>query len=231
LIKKLKNLLKVPADVYVMLITFLPGSVGFYLRFRYWRDRLRFIGEKVRIDTGVYFQNPDFIEISENCWIDKNVHILAGLDRSNREKIILANAEYKGPPGVVHIGKNVHLGVGCILSGISAGIFISDDCCLSAGCKLYAFSHHYLSPKDPSNQDVHFGSMASPNRQVIMEGAIVIGTNTGLALNCVVLPGTAISQNSFVSIGSVVHHGYYDKNSLIKGHPAEKIANRFKTGE
>ena len=78
MIKKIKILLTLPADIYLMLITYLPGSVGYYLRFKYWRKQLKFVGEKVRIDTGVYFQNPEFIEIDDNCWIDKNVIILAG---------------------------------------------------------------------------------------------------------------------------------------------------------
>ncbi len=227
----LNTLLKLPFSVYLMIITHLPGPAGFALRYKYWKKRLKFLGEKVRIDTGVYFQNPEFIEIDENTWIDKNVSILAGLDRSSREKILHANAEYKGEAGVVHVGKNVHVGVGCILSGISAGIYLSDDCCLSAGCKLYAFTHHYVSPKNPANQNVHFGSMASANRQVLIEGPIMIGTNTGLALHCIVLPGAAIGQNSFVSIGSVVYPGRYQNNSVLKGHPAQAVKRRFTTSE
>jgi acetyltransferase-like isoleucine patch superfamily enzyme len=220
-----------PADTYLMFVTYLPGALGFYLRARYWSKRLKFFGGNVRIDTGVYFQNPGFIEIKENCWIDKNVLILAGIDGSQREKIVLANSAYTGDPGVVHIGKNVHIGVGCILSGIDAGIYISDDCCLSGGCKLYAFSHHYRSAKDPTNQNAHFGSMASADRQTLMEGAIHIGANTGLAMNCVVLPGAAIAENSFVAVNSVVHHGIYERNSLLNGAPAQKIADRFETNE
>ena len=40
---------------------------------------------------------------------------------------LMKNEYYEGEPGVVHIGKNIHVGIGCIISGISAGVYIADD--------------------------------------------------------------------------------------------------------
>ncbi len=208
-------------------ICYLPGPAGYSLRHRYWKKRLKYLGARVMIETGVYFQNPEYIHIDDNCWIDRNVMILAGIDNSEREKILLKNPDYPGEPGVVHIGRNIHVGPACTISGISAGVYVSDDCCFAANCKIYAFSHHYRSGKDRGNARIHFGSMGPAERQCMIEGPVYLGTNTGVALNAVILPGVSILENSFVAINSVVRHGRYVPNSVLAGNPAEKIDDRF----
>ena len=227
MLKIIKILIKIPSEICLLITTHFPGDLGISLRRCYWKKRLKFLGEGVRIDTGVYFQNPKFISIDENCWIDINVMILAGQDNSNREKTVLRNKNYSGEPGVVSIGKNVHIGPGSILSGISAGVHISDDCGFSAGCRIFAFAHHYKSKKDPTNTRSHFGPMASHDRQHIVEGPVWLGTNTGVALNGIVLPGVSIPENCFVTINSVVFPGRYSVNSILSGNPAKKTGDRF----
>lgn len=227
MIGRLIALAKLPPQFWQMVISQLPGPAGFALRYRFWRKRLRYLGEGVLIGTGVYFQNPRFISIDDNCWIDNNVIILAGLDDKEREKAVLTNGCFGGEPGVVQIGKNVHIGPGTIISGISAGVHISDDCCLSTGCRVYAFTHHYRSWRNPSDATVHFGSMAALERQCILEGPVFIGANTGVALGGTILPGVAIPENCFVAINSVVVRGEYKKNSIIKGDPAKYVGPRF----
>jgi acetyltransferase-like isoleucine patch superfamily enzyme len=226
-----KKLLKVPNDVWLGFITHLPGEIGFVLRRRYWRTRLRHLGNHVKLDTGIYFQNPEFIYIDDNCWIDKNVVIMAGMDYSSREKIVLNNKAFKGEPGVVYVGKNIHIGPSCIISGISAGVYISDDCGFSAHCKIYAFSHHYRSRKSPKDTTAHFGPMAPHERQCLIIGPVQVGANTGVALNSVILPGASIPENCFVAINSVVSSGKFTANSIISGNPAKKVDARFKSNE
>lgn len=238
MISKLKRLLIMPWELlnlakstYLMILSYMPGEIGFRLRRFYWKKKLRYLGKNVLIDIGVYFQNPEFISIDDNCWLDKYVSILAGLDDSTREKILLKNKDYKGEPGVVHFGKNIHVAPGCIISGIGAGVYISDDCGFSSNCKLYAFSHHYRSRLNPGDATIHFGPMAAENRQCLIEGPIYIGANTGIALNSVILPGVSILQNCFVTINSVVHYGRYKNNSIISGNPANISDIRFKLNE
>lgn len=208
------------------LVTYWPGSLGFRMRYFYYKRRLKFLGRNVKIDTGVFFQNPQFISISENCWIDKNVVMLAGLDNSSREKIVKTNNKYPGLPGEVFIGKNVHIGIGCILSGISAGIYISDDCSIAAHGKVYAFTNHYRSEKDPSNQEYRFAIMVPHNRQCIVEGSIYLEENVGVALNSVILPGVTIESDSFIALNTVVTHNI-ERNSICSGNPGKVIKKRF----
>jgi acetyltransferase-like isoleucine patch superfamily enzyme len=211
-----------------MVVTYFPGSRGHRLRNNYWKRRLKHLGANVTIDVGVYFQNPDFIEIEENCWIDRNVMILAGLDNTDREKIVKVNKNYPGLRGMVHIGKNVHIGPSCILSGISSGIYISDNCGLSANSKVYAFSHHYRSKSSPSDRTCHFSPMVLPEQQCIIEGPIFLGRNVGVALNCVILPGVSIPDDCFVTTNSVVLSTTATENTIISGNPARGIDKRYR---
>lgn len=228
---RLRLLLFLPTSLWLLLVCHLPGQPGFAIRRRYWRKRLRYMGENVLIGTGVQFQNPNYIEIDDNCWIDNNVIILAGLDKSNREKIRLPNKNYKEKPAMVHIGKNVHIGPKSLISGISAGVYISDNCGFSANCSVFAFSHHYRSKSNPADTLIHFGPMVPWDRQCIVEGPVFLGKNTGVALGSIILPGVNIPENCFVAINSVVALGKFSPNSIIEGNPAKSIGKRFSTDE
>lgn len=228
---KMRKILQVLSSIWLMFITYFPGPMGFDLRHKFWRKKFKYLGKNVKIETGVYFQNPSYIFIDDNCWIDMNVIILAGLDNSEREKIYIRNKEFKGEPGAVYIRKNVHIGPGCIISGISAGVYISDNCSLAAKCKVYAFSHHYRSIKDPKNTKVNFSPLVSQDRQCIIEGPVYLGSNTGAALHTVILPGVSIPDDCFIMINSVVSPGDYKSNSIISGDPAKRVGERFKSDE
>jgi acetyltransferase-like isoleucine patch superfamily enzyme len=223
----LRILTAMPGDLLLMLVTWLPGPSGTALRRRYWSRRLGHLGVGTRIDTGVIFQNPSFIHIGDNCWIDRNVTVLAGTDQATREKRYIANEDYLGTPGVVRIGNNVHVGADAIISGIDAGICVGDDCTFSAGCRLFAFTHHYRSFAQPHDARFSFGSCVESARQALLTGPISLANNCGLALGCVVLPGVSLGANSFAGIACVIHQGRYPANSLLKGNPARIVRARF----
>jgi acetyltransferase-like isoleucine patch superfamily enzyme len=225
------ELLKFPGNFYCCAIANFPGVSGMILRRHYWRRKLKFLGTNVNIGMGVYFQNPEYIMLGDNSWIDKNVIILAGEDGTERKKVIVSNKNLAQlcPIGGVYIGKNVHVAPNCIISGISAGVYISDDCAMAADCKIYAFTNHYaLREHIEKGVLTHSGLNYSPERQCLIVGGVYIGENTGIALNAVILPGSSILKNSFVKINSVVMPGSkFSENSLISGDPALCIGKRF----
>lgn len=209
-------------------VTNFPGEFGYSIRRRYWKSRLRHLGADVRFDVGILIQNPQYVSIANNCWIDRHVTILAGSDWSSREKRKVRNALYPGEPGAVHIGRNVHVGAHSIISGISAGVYISDDCCCAAMCRIYAFSHNHRSPFD-LRKKVNFGARVEEARQSMIDGPVFLGENTGLALGVTLLPGAAIGADSFVKINSVVPGAEFPSNSVIQGDPAKRVGDRFLT--
>lgn len=230
--RKFKTILNLPSDTWLMIISHLPGPFGYKWRYVYWKKRLKYLGKNVKIDTGVYFQNPQYISVDDNCWIDVNVIILAGIDKSKREKIILKNKHFKGNPGEVYIGKNVHVGMGSILSGISSGLYISDDCGWGPGAKFYTFCNHYRSKEEPSNTNKGKGSGTPHEEQCIFEGPIYLAHNVGMSVNVTIFPGVYIPENCGLVNNSTFYYGkQYEPNSLLAGNPAQKIGYRYKPKE
>ncbi|MDD5297432.1 MAG: hypothetical protein PHU46_11015 [Rhodocyclaceae bacterium] len=223
----LKQIISIPSALLQMVITYLPGDVGNVLRSRYWRKRLGFLGQGAIIDVGVHFVNPEYIEIGDNCWIDRHVMILAGIDKSRREKVVRTCDGFQGKSGFVHIGRNIHVATGCILSGIDAGIFVDDDCGFSAGCRVYAFSHHYRSKAHPEDRTFSFGPMVRQESQCLVSGPVHIGRNTGVALNVVILPGVYVSEECFIAPNSILNGGRFKPNTIISGSPAKASTPRF----
>jgi len=222
------SILFFPDEICHVLISGLPGEVGFFLRYYYWKMKLKSLGSGVRIDTGVYFQRPRYISIGANTWIDKGVFIMAGPDRSAREKLLFENQDYVYEKGCVFIGKNTHVGAWSIISGIDAGVYISDDCTMGAGCRLYSFTHHYRSIANPADRDMISCTMGPLDKQCLMVGPIFIGRNVGMAMNTIILPGVSILGDSFVYVNSVLMKSRYAENSLIGGCPAVKVGKRFR---
>lgn len=225
MVQRIKKIVDFFSSLWLMVVTYLPGEAGSRLRYRYWKKRLRHLGENAQIDEGVLFINPSYIHIGDNSWIDRNVVIMAGPFNSKREKKTVRNSMYPGEPGVVYIGKNCHIGIGTILSGISAGIYVSDNCGMSAYCKLYALTHHYKSFADPQ-KPVITSPRAPAESQCIIDGAIYLGPCVGLALNCTILPGVALPGNNGVHINSVVYKRRYQKDIRIQGDPAKIVGHK-----
>jgi dTDP-4-amino-4,6-dideoxygalactose transaminase/serine acetyltransferase len=203
----------------------LPTHLKVSIRYRYYKKRLKYLGKNVQIDIGVYIQNPEYVSIGDNTWIDKYVILLAGPPRGNRETRIKENKNFKLDKGNLFIGQNVHIAPFCIISGMG-GIYIGNDVGFSSSCKVYSFTHHYRSFVNSSNQMITFGPQVPQERQSMILGPIVVEDNVGIALNCVVLPGVTIHKNSFIMMKSVVSRDILE-NSIASGNPARIIKNRF----
>lgn len=208
-----------------MVVTYLPGESGQVLRYRYWKKRLRYLGENVKIDEGVYFSNPKYIHIDDNSWIDKNVVIMAGPFNSKRELRTIKNPSYPGEPGVVFIGKHCHIGHSNVLSGISAGLYISDYCATASNCKFYSLTHHYKSFAQPE-KIVCTSGQSPAEMQCLMDGAIYLGPNVGMALNCIFLPGVTLPGHNAIHINTTVYKGRYPEYARLQGDPAKVVGDR-----
>jgi len=232
MINKIKILLQFPVDVWKMFISYFPGEIGFKLRYRFWKKRLRFLGKNVKIDVGVYFQNPQFISIDDNCWIDRNVIILAGPPGLKRITYSKTNSEFKGKVGEVQIGKYTHISSNCILSGIG-GLYIGRNCGIASNSAIYSFSHHYrnLTNKEDIWQ-YSFTPLARLDQQSMILGPVVIEDFCAVGLNSVLLPGTSLKKGTWVSSGSVIS-GEYPEQTLVFSNQGinEKRLNNLKIKE
>lgn len=115
----------------------------------------------------------------------------------------------------VHIGKNVMLGMHCILdNAYPEYIYIEDYAALAGNNYVIAHSNPYL----------HFkGRMLSYLAPVLIRKGAWVGVSATL------LPGTEIGECSVVSAGSTVT-GIIPNDSIVTGNPAT-ITRRFSTND
>lgn len=213
-LKAIKIILNFPIDVWQMFITYLPGQIGVVLRRVFWRNRLKYLGEKVVIGVGIYFQNPQYISIDDKCWIDRNVVILAGPPHEGRITFEKQNPDFPLMHGEVYIGKFTHVAPNCVLSGMG-GLYIGGNTTIASNSAIYSFSHHYrnLNNRDDDYQ-YSFTSMARFDQQSMIMGPVYIGDYCAVGLNSIILPGSSLKKGCWAAVGSIVS-GSYPEQSLI----------------
>lgn len=215
------------ASLWLLLVQQLPGPAGFRLRDRYYRRRLRHLGEDVRIDVNVYIERPEYVSIGNRCAIDRGTMILSGPDRSSRETRVLNNPAFSGEPGEVRIGDGTHVSTGCVISG-RGGVTIGSRCGIASNVTIHSFSHHYRSHADRADRRFSVTPLVAAGEQALIRGPVVIGDNVGVALNAAILPGAWIARDSFVAINAVVAPGgRFPANSIVGGDPARRLRPRF----
>ena len=214
LLKFLSMLLRFPYYLWVMCITYMPGPSGYLLRYRLWKKKLKYLGENVRIDIGVYFQNPEYISIDHNSWIDRHVIILAGPPDNKRKIHYIKNEIFKLSPGYVYIGEKTHIAPNCVISGIG-GLYIGSYCGIASNSSIYSFSHHYRNLDDRNDlMQYAFTPLARIGQQAMILGPVFIDDYSAIGLNTVVLPGTYLDIGCWVATGSIVS-GIFPKQTLL----------------
>jgi acetyltransferase-like isoleucine patch superfamily enzyme len=181
------------------------GILGVKLRYHYYKCRLRKCGEKVIIDSGVYIESPENVELGSNVWIDKNVILLAGKPIGNR-KIFYKNVDQNNEIiGKIKIGGNVHVAPNVLIQG-HGGVQIGENSGIASGTKIYSFSHHYRDLNSKSNEQYFFTPMVEHEKQALVLSPVLIGFGTAIGLNCVILPGTTIKDYSWIGSGVVLQN-------------------------
>ncbi len=220
----IKHFLRAVSDFTRFFVVYMPGSSGRKLRYGYYRKKFKSCGKNVIIDEGVLIHNPESITIGENVWIDRYCILIAG--KVNLQGKIVKrrkNREFKWEEGELIIESNVHIAPFCLIQA-HGGAYIGQNCALSSGVKVYSLSN---MPRNPYNLDetVYFSPMA--NNSAYFIGPVMLKENVGIALNCIILPGVMIGENSFATPNSVLLSSI-TPNSYVSGNPAKRVKERFK---
>lgn len=107
----------------------------------------------------------------------------------------------------ISIGNNTRIHGSCIHAYKS--ITIGNNCLIAANCQIFDGNGHDLSFDNPAERINSVGN-SKP---------ITIEDNVWIATNCIILPGSYISEGCVISAGSVVN-GFFPSRKLIKGNPA-----------
>ena len=212
-------------SVYRSAIRYCDGDLGILLRRRYYRKRLAHLGRNAIIDTGVFLTGCEHISIGEGTHLDKNCIIVGApedLDLSSRS-VKRREVDYPAVrPGEVRIGKDCHISQNCMIYGYG-GVFIGDNCVMSAGAKVYSLTSMAYDPHDP-------GAVVSivpyEGRSPTLVGKVALERNVWIGIDVVVSPGVVIGPDSFVRSRSMVMSSF-GGNSYIAGDPAVRVRERF----
>jgi acetyltransferase-like isoleucine patch superfamily enzyme len=211
---------RIVSSVWLMTVTYLPGGCGNYLRYRYYRRRLKHCGTGVIFDQGAIINGASLISLGSNVHIDKYCIISTGktLQGKVRRK---QNASFAYGEGELVIGDDVHLAPGCFVAA-HGGVEIASKCVLSSGVKLYSLSNTPIDPDDPNR----IISLMPYAQAPFLASPIVLQRNVWLGLNVVVMPGVTVGENSFVVSNSLLIANI-EPNSHVSGQPGRRVKERF----
>ncbi len=118
-------------------------------------------------------------------------------------------------PERISIGDHVYIGPSCSISAIG-GVVIKSGTIIGPRLTVYSANHNYVVAN------------AVPYDDVVLPGKVVIGENTWIGGNVVIVPGVNIGEGCIIGAGSVVVKDS-PPCSVLGGNPAKIIATRDET--
>ncbi len=206
------------------LITYLPGPIGRFLRYQYWKLRMKHLGKGVTFGVGVQIVGASSISIGDNTWIDDQVILLAGpLNYGHANIARKPNRFFRGQEGELVIGKRCHIAPQTLLQA-HGGIWIGDESGIAAGCKIYSLSHHYrdITGRGPANKLYIYSPCVAAEEQSLICSPVVMENHSALGLQSILLPGATIRENAWVGVLSMVTNEI-PSSSLAIGNPAKVV--------
>lgn len=211
------------AQLPLWIIRNMPGRLGVFLRRLYWSTRLGRLGKKVVLGRNVAIQNPRYVSIGNNCWIDDNVTLIAG--PPGKRPHINRIGSFIFDSGYLKIGDGTHVAINVVIQA-HGGVLIEGETTIASGSKIYSLSHHYKNLDDSSDQTRYiFGSMVEEARQYLLIGSVKMERGTAVGLNSVVLPGTVLREYSWLGSSSVLS-GETLRGVILSGNPAKVVKIR-----
>lgn len=200
----LVKLYKIPNEalksIILMMITYLPGPSGNFLRNLYYKRKLKHLGDYCIIDQGVIIESPQNVSIGDFTWIDKNIIILGGTG--------------------VEIGRRVHIAHNCLIQGGSF-VKIEDYVGIAANSMIF-------SATDTIYDGKRIGPMIPPPyRNPVLKKPVTIKKDAFIGAGCIILPGANIGEGAVVGAGSLVKEDVPDWK-IAAGSPAKPIKDRPK---
>lgn len=97
--------------------------------------------------------------------------------------------------------------------GIKEGdeVIVCAKCCMSVGSKVYSLTS---IPYNPYNKNEIVSVVPYSGKSPTLIGPVVFQDNVWIGIDCIVSPGVALEENSFVKTMSIVNSSF-EKNSYI----------------
>ena len=204
-------------NLYKALFMMDESEYGAQMRVAYYREKLKHMGENVKIGVGVRIVNPQYISLGDNVRLYDGATLIArgegGIELADKVRI-KENAvlDTERMDGYIKIGKGVYIGTGTTLFG-HCGLEIGDESLLAQNITITPYSHIF----DDSNVPI--------KKQGGHERKVTIGKDCYLGMNVSVLYSADIGDGSVVGAGAVVVKTL-PPMSVAVGNPARVIRKR-----
>ena len=197
-----------------------PSDYGAQVRREYYAGKLKKMGEKVKIGTGVKIINPQYVSIGDNVTIYDDVTIIArgegGVEIGNGsylcERVYLDTET--ADEGYIRIGRSVYIGTGTTLFG-HKGLEIGDNTLMAQNITLTPYSHKFDNPDDII---WHQGGHCKK---------VTIGSDCYIGMGVNIMYSGDIGDGSVIGAGSTVVKPI-PPYSVAVGSPAKVIKKRGK---
>ncbi|MDP3980823.1 MAG: acyltransferase [Chlamydiota bacterium] len=204
-------------ELITLLFSWIPGAFGLGLRSFFYPFLFKKVGKGVVFGKSLTLRHPHKIELGDSVVIDDDC--LLDAKGSLNQGIVIENGAFigrqssiYGKNGYIRLGKNVNLGIGCILFS-SNSITIGEGTLLAAHCYLL------------SGGNYQYGNTARPFIEQsgdLTQGPLEIGKNCWLGAKVVVLDHASIGDHCVIGAGAVVNQPIAE-HSLAVGVPARVI--------
>jgi len=185
--------------LFEMAIRYIPGGIGFKLRYYYYKLHFKEMGKNVLIDTGVILNGTRNISLADYVWVDTNCRIDAIL-------------------GEVSIGRRVHVAPNAL-------IFAREPVTIGDYVGIGGFSRIYSSTEVPKDGKHACGPMVPEELRCVRYEPINIGSYCLVGTGAVILPGSELGEGAVVGANSVLSKPV-EPWTIVGGIPAKPIAKR-----
>ena len=165
-------------------------------------SRFNRIGKNVTFEPFSSLMNPGYISIGDECYVGPNCRIEAWnhyLQQEFSPEIVLGND--------VRINSRCHIGA-------ITSVRIEECCLLGSGVFITDHSHGAVS--------IDEAQLHPSNRPLFSKGDVVIGRNTWVGENAVILPGVHIGECCVIGAAAVVTKSV-PPYSVVAGNPARVV--------
>ncbi len=180
-------------------IRYIPGGVGYAIRYHFYKLFVKEMGKNVLIDAGVVLNGARNMSFGDYVWIDTNCRIDAMM-------------------GEVKIGRRVHMAPFAL-------IFAREPITVGDYVGLGAYSRIYSSSEVPKNGMRACGPMVPEEMRGVEYAPISIGNECLVATGAVLLPGANMGEGSVVAANSVLSKPV-EPWTIVGGLPAKPFAKR-----
>lgn len=188
-------------DLPKIFILNFPTGIGSFLRYHYFKKKLKKIGNNSIIGRNLNISGEKNIEIGSYTWIDDYVTLSASF-------------------GELKIGDRVHVSANSILSG-GGGLYIDDFVGISSYAQIYSHSEVPIRGKSMA------GPMVKESDKGFKSSPVYLKKNSFISAGAIILPGVTIGEGSVVGANSVVTKNV-EPWTIVMGVPAKTIGRRRK---